>query len=226
MPGPFSSDHSVSDALALGRSLAIEVRRLDIRPIYQAYLDAFRGLFGAARRLRPHAAEHPGAHPRRAADGGLERRGAAGARDREQERALGGLLHALRRHRGRSGGAGRRLQARRLRARASRERARRADPAREHREAAVGRAGAGTARQRRPARLRDPRPDPRADHRGPARPLGGRAARRGCRPGRAHRGRASTATSTSDARRRSCCAPRPRPSDRARRLPIAQRYRP
>jgi NAD+ synthetase len=46
MPGPFSSDHSVGDALALGRNLAIEVRRLDIRPIYHAYLDAFRGLFG------------------------------------------------------------------------------------------------------------------------------------------------------------------------------------
>jgi NAD+ synthetase len=47
MPGPFSSQHSVSDALALGRNLSIEVRQLDIRPIYQAYLDAFRGLFGA-----------------------------------------------------------------------------------------------------------------------------------------------------------------------------------
>ena len=47
MPGPFSSDHSVSDALALGRNLAIEVRRLDIRPIYEAYLDAFAQLFGA-----------------------------------------------------------------------------------------------------------------------------------------------------------------------------------
>ena len=47
MPGPFSSEHSLADALALGRNLAIEVRTLDIRPIYQAYLSAFRGLFGA-----------------------------------------------------------------------------------------------------------------------------------------------------------------------------------
>jgi NAD+ synthetase len=46
MPGPYSSEHSVSDALALSRNLAIEVRRLDIRPIYQAYLDAFARLFG------------------------------------------------------------------------------------------------------------------------------------------------------------------------------------
>ena len=47
MPGPFSSDHSVADALALGRNLGIDVRRLDIRPIYQAYLAAFASLFGA-----------------------------------------------------------------------------------------------------------------------------------------------------------------------------------
>jgi NAD+ synthetase len=47
MPGPFSSDHSLSDALALGRNLGIEVRRLDIRPIYEAYLAAFGQLFGA-----------------------------------------------------------------------------------------------------------------------------------------------------------------------------------
>jgi NAD+ synthetase len=46
MPGPFSSDHSLADALALGRNLAIEVRQLDIRPIYQAYRAAFRELFG------------------------------------------------------------------------------------------------------------------------------------------------------------------------------------
>jgi len=47
MPGPFSSEHSLSDALALGRNLGIEVRRLDIRPIYDAYLAAFAQLFGA-----------------------------------------------------------------------------------------------------------------------------------------------------------------------------------
>jgi NAD+ synthetase len=46
MPGPYSSEHSLSDALALGRNLAIEVRQLDIRPIYRAYLDAFSRLFG------------------------------------------------------------------------------------------------------------------------------------------------------------------------------------
>jgi NAD+ synthase (glutamine-hydrolysing) len=47
MPGPFSSGHSLEDALALGKRLGITVRTIDIRPIYEAYLAAFRVLFGA-----------------------------------------------------------------------------------------------------------------------------------------------------------------------------------
>jgi len=47
MPGPFSSSHSVEDSEELGRRLGIEVRRVDIRPIYDAYLAVFRQLFGA-----------------------------------------------------------------------------------------------------------------------------------------------------------------------------------
>jgi NAD+ synthase (glutamine-hydrolysing) len=46
MPGPFSSEHSVTDAHALGRRLGIEVRTVDIRPVYDAYLGVFRKLFG------------------------------------------------------------------------------------------------------------------------------------------------------------------------------------
>ena len=46
MPGPFSSEHSVSDALELGRLLGIEVRTVDIRPIYEAYISVFHTLFG------------------------------------------------------------------------------------------------------------------------------------------------------------------------------------
>lgn len=49
MPGPFSSDHSVEDALALGRALGIETRRVDIRPVYEQYLRVFGGLFGMRR---------------------------------------------------------------------------------------------------------------------------------------------------------------------------------
>jgi NAD+ synthetase len=46
MPGPYSSAHSVEDALELGRLLEIEVRRVDIRPVYDSYLGLFRQLFG------------------------------------------------------------------------------------------------------------------------------------------------------------------------------------
>jgi NAD+ synthase (glutamine-hydrolysing) len=46
MPGPFSSAHSIDDALQLGRHLGIEVRRVNIEPMYQAYREAFAGLFG------------------------------------------------------------------------------------------------------------------------------------------------------------------------------------
>jgi NAD+ synthetase len=46
MPGPFSSDHSVEDAEALGRALGIEVRRVDVTPIYDAYMSSFRSLIG------------------------------------------------------------------------------------------------------------------------------------------------------------------------------------
>ncbi len=47
MPGPFSSEHSVDDALALGENLGIEVRTISIGPIYESYLGAFEKLFGA-----------------------------------------------------------------------------------------------------------------------------------------------------------------------------------
>ena len=46
MPGPFSSEHSVEDALALGENLGIEVRVVDINPIYNAYRGVFASLFG------------------------------------------------------------------------------------------------------------------------------------------------------------------------------------
>lgn len=47
MPGPFSSGHSVDDALALGENLGIEVRTVPIGPIYDAYISTFGKLFGS-----------------------------------------------------------------------------------------------------------------------------------------------------------------------------------
>jgi len=46
MPGPFSSEHSVDDALALGENLGIEVRTVELGPIYDAFLGIFAELFG------------------------------------------------------------------------------------------------------------------------------------------------------------------------------------
>ncbi len=47
MPGPFSSEHSVTDALALAANLGIEVRQVDVGPVYDAYRRLFAELFGA-----------------------------------------------------------------------------------------------------------------------------------------------------------------------------------
>jgi NAD+ synthase (glutamine-hydrolysing) len=47
MPGPFSSEHSVRDALELARNLGMVVRQVDITPIYAAYRPIFEHLFGA-----------------------------------------------------------------------------------------------------------------------------------------------------------------------------------
>ncbi len=46
MPGPYSSDHSVKDAHALGELLGIEVREVSIRTIYEGYRTVFADLFG------------------------------------------------------------------------------------------------------------------------------------------------------------------------------------
>ena len=46
MPGPFSSEHSISDAEALARNLGIETRTVRIDGIYKGYLEQFRHMFG------------------------------------------------------------------------------------------------------------------------------------------------------------------------------------
>ncbi len=48
MPGPFSSEHSVTDAEALGRNLGIETRAVRIDSIYKGFIEQFSGLFGPA----------------------------------------------------------------------------------------------------------------------------------------------------------------------------------
>ena len=46
MPGPFSSEHSVTDAEALARNLGIEARTVRIDAIYKAFLEQFQALLG------------------------------------------------------------------------------------------------------------------------------------------------------------------------------------
>jgi len=46
MPGPFSSQHSIDDALALASNLGIEARQVPIHGIFASFLERFRALFG------------------------------------------------------------------------------------------------------------------------------------------------------------------------------------
>jgi NAD+ synthetase len=46
MPGPFSSEHSITDAVALAEMLEIELRTAEIEPMYAAYRGVFGSLFG------------------------------------------------------------------------------------------------------------------------------------------------------------------------------------
>ena len=46
MPGPYSSDHSVSDAHEVARLLGIEVREAPIERVYESYRELFATLFG------------------------------------------------------------------------------------------------------------------------------------------------------------------------------------
>ncbi len=48
MPGPYSSDHSVSDARALARNLGIRFEIIPIKDQYEAYLKVLKPVFGGA----------------------------------------------------------------------------------------------------------------------------------------------------------------------------------
>ena len=48
MPGPFSSEHSLTDARALAENLGIDTRTVRIDSIYKTFLESYRDLFGPA----------------------------------------------------------------------------------------------------------------------------------------------------------------------------------
>ena len=115
MPGPYSSDHSLDDALALGRNLGIEVRIVDIRPLYENLPRCVCPALRSSRGLRDRSTKRSVPDPRKYPDGHFEPGPAARARNGQQKRTLAWLLHALRRYGGWACRTGRCLQAGRLR---------------------------------------------------------------------------------------------------------------
>ena len=99
-PPPTPRAETQQDARTLADNLGIERYEFELEPLMRDYEQTL------ARGVRGHRAgrgrgEHPGAHPRQPADGALQQVRLARAHDRQQERVLGRLRDALRRHGGR-----------------------------------------------------------------------------------------------------------------------------
>ena len=102
MPGPYSSQGSIDDARELAQNLKIRFELLSINEIYEAARQTLAPVFVGMPQRRDRR-KHSVARPRDTADGDVEQIWSAGAFDRKQERTGGRLLHALRRHGGRTG---------------------------------------------------------------------------------------------------------------------------
>ncbi len=165
MPGPYSSEHSVTDARDMARNLGIRFELIPIRDQYEAFLGVLNPLFhdGA---VGSHGGKPAVAPARRYADGAVQQVGRAGAHHRQQERARSRLLHALRRHVRRPGGDQRRSQNAGLFALARRQQAPRQRHSRKclH-QAALRRAAARSERHRFASRIRRARSDSARLHR-------------------------------------------------------------
>ena len=128
MPSRFTSSMSDEDAATLARRLGIGFEVIPIEPV----ADVLRTALSPRARRRPprcRRREPAGARARDAADGDLEQARTSAAHDRQQERALGRLLHALRRHGGRPRADRRRAEDDGVEARRAREPRRRNHPA-------------------------------------------------------------------------------------------------
>ena len=115
MPSRYSSDHSVTDAVALATNLGIEHRTVADRAGPRRP-DGDAGAVVRRAAARPDRGEPPEPDPGGDPDGPVERLRLAVAQHRQQERVVGGLLHALRRLRRRVRGDQGRVQAPGLRA--------------------------------------------------------------------------------------------------------------
>ncbi len=109
LPSPYTSRDSLEDAASCARLLGI---RYDTVPITPRHAGVRYGAGTAVRRhpARHHRREHPGPHARPDADGAIEQIRPDGADHRQQERNVGRLRDAVRRHVRRLLGAEGRLQ--------------------------------------------------------------------------------------------------------------------
>ena len=109
MPGPYSSESSVTDARDMAEKLGIRFEIVSITGAYERFEQELAPLFqGTA--ARRHRREPAIATARRHADGSLQQDRSDGAHHRQQERTRRGLLHSLRRYVRRLGGDQRRPQ--------------------------------------------------------------------------------------------------------------------
>ncbi len=147
MPSRHTAAMSRDDAAAMARGLGVKYSVIPIEDMYAATIASLAERIQGPR-CGHDRGEHPGALPRNAADGDLEQDRTHGADHRQQERNVGRLRDALRRHGGRLCADQGLQQDARLAARAVAERARpgAGDPGSHHRAPA----DRGTARQ--PAR--------------------------------------------------------------------------
>ncbi len=109
MPGPYSSDHSLSDAREMAEKLGIRFEVVPITGVYERFLQELAPLFGGDGRGRD-GGESAIAVAGRDADGAFEQERRAGADHGKQERAGGGLLHSVWRYVRRAGGDQRRAE--------------------------------------------------------------------------------------------------------------------
>jgi NAD+ synthase (glutamine-hydrolysing) len=116
MPSRYSSDHSVADARTLAIKLGLPFEVIGIEPAHAAYETMLTPIFERLP-LPPNDVtwENIQARARRHIDGVGEPHRRAAPHDRQQERVLRGLLHALRRHLRRPRGDRRPLQTRGVR---------------------------------------------------------------------------------------------------------------
>ena len=96
MPGPYSTDHSVDDALDLARNLGIRTRTVSIAEPYRASSRACRGVRRQA--LGSGGREHASALPHGVPHGAVERIRLDAGEHGQQERGHDGVFHAVRRH--------------------------------------------------------------------------------------------------------------------------------